>query len=185
LADSNAVPVIAGFAIGIGFVVLVSMAFPSLSLEPEISKEIATEIGVKDMTTNYITNPPLIKIYVLIKGQIAAANIPVDDFLRDGGNNYTIPMAHTSAVDRTFYHVNPETRSLLECDIPYCHFREDGMEALTGRYAWIVDIVTQCEEYPHYGADIKYAIDTKTGQILWRNFASPEQQEQQEPFVCT
>lgn len=173
-----------GLIVGMGFVALVSMAF-SVS-EPEISKEKAVEIAVNDMTTNYIKNPPAIKIYAVedVEEPLGAVYPTIETFLEEG-ENYIIPMAHTSAVDRAYYFVNPETRSLEECQIPYCTFREEGMNALTGRYAWIVDLVTQCKEYPHHGADIKYAVDAKTGQILWRHFASPEQQEQQEPFVCS
>lgn len=182
---ASTAPVIAGLAVGIGFIVLVSMTFASIQA-PEISKEKAVEIGVHDLTTNYIANPPLIKIYAVENvPEPQGAVYPTVEKLLEDSDRYVIAMAHTSAINGTYYFVNPETRSLQECRIPYCTFREEGMNALKGRFAWIVELVTQCDEYPHQGADIKYAIDTKTGQILWRHFASPEQREQQEPFVCS
>jgi hypothetical protein len=180
---SNTAPVLAGLAIGIGFITLFSALFPSsFNLQAGISQEKAVEIAVHDLTTKYIINPPAIKIYAIVdKQRQEAANPTVETFLK---GNYTLVMAHT-AVNGTFYFVDARTRALEECHVPYCTFREEGMEALEGRFAWIVELVTQCENYPHNGADIIYAIDTKTGQILWRHFSSPEQQEQQEPFVCS
>ena len=180
----NTAPVLAGLAIGIGFIILFSALFPSSSNFPlRISQEKAVEIAVHDLTTKYIINPPVIKIYAVVADmQSQGAVYPaVGTFLQ---GNYTLPMAH-KAVNGTLYFVDARTRTLEECHIPYCTFREEGMEALKGRFAWIVELVTQCENYPHHGADIIYAIDTKTGQILWRHFSSPEQQEQQEPFVCS
>ena len=31
--------------------------------------------------------------------------------------------------------------------------------AVKGRFAWIVDLATQCQNFPNYGADVIYAID--------------------------
>lgn len=172
----NATPVVAGLAIGIGFIVLISIVFPSsLNFELRISKEKAVDIAVRDLETKYIRNPPVIKIYAIVDSQTAAYPT-VDTFLKE---NYTLVMAHTAA-NGTFYFVNSTTLSLEECHIPYCPFREQGMEALKGRFAWIVDLATQCDNYPNYGADIIYAIDAKTGQIIWRG-GDPQPER---PFTC-
>jgi hypothetical protein len=166
-------PVLAGLAVGIGLVVLFAALFPqSPSLELRISREKVVEIAVHDLTARYIKNPPVIKIYAVVDDQTAAYPT-VENFLKE---NYTLVMAHTAA-NGTFYFVDAKTLSLEECKIPYCSFREQGMEALKGRFAWIVDLVTQCGNYPYYKTAIMYAIDTKTGQILWRHFSTPEQQK--------
>ncbi|MGH9993117.1 MAG: hypothetical protein ACREBU_04980 [Nitrososphaera sp.] len=173
--------VIAGLAAGIGLIITFSTLFStSPSLEPKISKEQAVEIAVNDLTTRYIKNPPLIKIYAIVNVQSQEAAYPtVETFLKE---NYTLVMAHT-AVNGNFYFAYANTVTLEECHIPYCPLPEQGMEALKGRLAWIVDLATQCENYPNYEADIIYAIDTKTGQIVWHQNSS--QYEPQQPFVCS
>ncbi|MGI0038185.1 MAG: hypothetical protein ACREAO_00070 [Nitrososphaera sp.] len=178
---ASTAPVIAGLAVGVGFIVLFSALFPSASnLELRISQEKAVEIAVRDLTTRYIENSPAIKIYAIVDKQRQEAAYPtVETFLK---GNYTLVMAHTAA-SGTFYFVDANTGSFEECHIPYCPFREQGMDALKGRFAWIVDLVTQCDNYPNYKAGIIYAIDAKTGQILWRHNSSPD--EPKRPFVCS
>ncbi|MGI0012910.1 MAG: cupredoxin domain-containing protein [Nitrososphaera sp.] len=150
------------------------------SLDPRISKEEAVEIAVQDLTTRYIKNPPLIKIYAIVDEQSQGAAYPtIETFLKE---NYTLVMAHTAA-NGTFYFVDANAGTLEECHIPYCPLPEQGMEALKGRFAWMVDLVTQCDNYPNYGADIIYGIDAKTGQIVWHHNSS--QYEPQQPFVCS
>jgi hypothetical protein len=174
------VPVMVGLAVGIGLIITFSTLFsPSPNYEPKISKEQALEIAVHDLTTRYIENPPVIKIYAIVDRQAQEAAYPsIETFLKE---NYTLVMAHTAA-NGTFYFIDSSTLSLEECHIPYCPFGEQGMDALKGRLAWVVDLTTQCDEYPNYGANIMYAIDAKTGQILWRHNSSPEEPSQ--PFVC-
>lgn len=183
MGNSAIAPVIAGLAIGIAFIVLFAVSFPSSSsnnFELRISKEKAVEIAVHDLTTRYIENPPVIKIYALIDKQSQVAAYPtIETFLKE---NYTLVMVHT-AINGTFYFVDANTLSLEECHVPYCPLGEPGMGALKGRFAWIVELATQCDEYPNYGADITYAIDVKTGQILWRHNSSPDEPER--ALVCS
>ena len=177
-------PVLAGLAIGAGFIVLFSMLFPfSQIFELRITRDEAVEIAVHDLTSKYVKNPPVIKIYAIVDKQAQEAAYPtVETFLSN--ENYTLVMAHT-AVNRTYYFVDANTGSMEECQLPYCTSREQGMNALKGRFAWMVDLVTQCDNYPHHKTAMIYAIDGKTGQILWRHYGTPEQQEQREPFVCS
>jgi hypothetical protein len=161
---------------------LFSAIFPSSSnFQLRISQEKAVEIAVRDLTTKYIINPPVIKIYAIedVEKPQAAVYPTVETFLKGG---YIIPMAPTSAVNGTYYSVDPRTRLLEECHIPFCGLPEEGVQALKGRIAWKVELITQCQEYPHHGANVIYAIDTKIGQIIWSHSSYPEQQE---PFVCS
>lgn len=123
---SNTAPVLAGLAIGIGFIMLFSALFPSSSsnFQLRISQEKAVEIAVHDLTTKYIINPPVIKIYAVADMQSQGAIYPAVGTFLEG--NYTLPMAH-KAVNETFYFVDARTRTLEECQIPYCTFREEGM----------------------------------------------------------
>lgn len=181
MSGSAIAPVVAGLAIGIAFIVLFAMSFPpssssSNNFEPRISKEKAVEIAVHDLTTRYIENPPVIKIYAIIDKQSQEAAYPtVETFLKEENN--TLVMAHAAANGSAFYFIDANTLSLEECHVPYCPLGEPGMSALKGRFAWIVELATQCDEYPNYGADITYAIDAKTGQILWRHNSSADEPE--------
>lgn len=171
----------AGLAAGIGLIIAFSALFsPSVSPEPKVSKEQAVEIAVQDLTTRYIKNPPLIKIYAIVNEQSQGAAYPtVETFLKE---NYTLVMAHAAA-NGTFYFVDANTGTLEECHNPYCPLPGQGMEAIKGRLAWIVDLATQCDDYPNNGVDIIYAIDTKTGHIIWDHLSSPFEPEQ--PFACS
>ena len=80
-------PVLAGLAIGVGFLVQFSILFPpSTSLEPKISKEKAIETAVHDLMTNYIRNPAGIKIHAVI-GDQNGAYLSVDSFLKEQNLN--------------------------------------------------------------------------------------------------
>jgi hypothetical protein len=180
--SSNTAPVLAGLAVGVGFIVLLSVVFSSPYFsEPKITREKAVEIAVHDLTTKYVKNPPVIKIYAIVDRLSQTAAYPtIDAFLKE--ENYTLVMAYANT-NGTFYFVDPTTLTFEECRIPYCPLTEQGMKALEGRFAWIVDLATRCEDYPNYGADIIYAIDAKTGQIIWHHNSS--QHEPQQPFVCS
>jgi hypothetical protein len=127
ISDNEAVPVLVGLAIGIGFIILFSTVFSvPTSFGREISKEKAVGIAVDDLTTKYIKNPPVIKIYAIVGNQTAAYPT-VDTFLKE--ENYTLTMAYTAA-SGTFYFVDAGTLSLEECHVPYCPIPEQGMKAL-------------------------------------------------------
>lgn|GEM_PF-5116732 len=178
---SVSVAAFAGLAAGIGLIIALSTLFsPSVNLEIRISKEQAVEIAVEDLTTRYIKNPPLIKIYAIINEQSQEAAYPtIETFLRE---NYTLVMAHTSA-NGIFYFVDANAGTLEKCSPPYCPLPVQGMKAIKGRFVWLVDLATQCDNYPNNGVDIIYAIDTKTGQIIWRHNSSLSEPGQ--PFVCS
>ena len=79
---ASTAPVIAGLAVGVGFIVLFSALFPSaLNLELRISQEKAVEIAVRDLTTRYIENPPAIKIYAIVEKQRQEAAYPTIETL--------------------------------------------------------------------------------------------------------
>ena len=170
-------PVLAGLAIGVGFIVLFSILFPpSHSLEPKISKEKAVETAVHDLTTNYIRNPVGIKIYAVI-GDQNGAYLPVDSFLKE--RNLNLVRVH-SEPNGTFFFIDPKTDSLEECTIPYCPLPEEGMKTVEGRFAWIVDLVSRCENFPNNTIGVIYAIDAATGEIIFHyGSLQPEQ-----VYVC-
>lgn len=172
---------ISGLAAGIGLIITFSVLFsPSHIPASKISKEQAVEIAVRDLTMNYIKNPPLIKIYAIGNEQAqGAVYLPVETFLV---GNYTLVMAHTTA-SGVFYFVDANTGTLEKCNTLYCPLPEQGMEAIKDRLAWIVDLATRCDNYPNNGADVIYAIDSTAGRIIWHHNSSPYEPGQ--PFICS
>ena len=135
------------------------------------------EIAVQDLTTNYIVNPVGIKIYTIIEHGIAE-NIWVEDFPKEGNWPLVLVYSHP---DGTFYVVNARTHAVEECHIPYCPLPEDGMKTIEGRLAWIVDLIAQCENYPHNTTTVKSAIDAETGEILF-HYGDPKPDQ---AYVCS
>lgn len=178
MSDNVVAPVVAGLAMGVGFIVLFSFTFNSVSLPAvKISEEQAVKIGVQDLTAKYIRNPEAIKIYALVDDH-DGAYVPIDSLGKEGNLTHTLVY---SEPDGTFHLVNVETHSTVECQVPYCPLPEQGMKSMGGRLAWIVDLISRCENFPSNTTVVIYAIDAETGEIIW-HYGGPQLEQ---AYVCS
>ncbi len=178
MSRNTVAPVVIGLAIGVGFIVLFSLAFNSAHLPAlKISEKQAVGIGVQDLTTKYIRNPEAVKIFALV-GEHNGAYIPVDSLGKGGNLTHTIVHSEPNGA---FHLINAETHYVMECHIPSCPLREEGMKSIEGRLAWIVDLISSCADNSDDMIGEIYAIDAESGAIIYRT-GSPLLDQ---PYVCS
>lgn len=137
---------------------------------PKMTQQQAIVVAARDLTTKYIKNPVDIKIYTIV-GHGDALYVPIENLTSNGNSTLQLTYVHP---DGTFYVINATTHSIEKCQAPYCPLPDKAKDATKGRLAWMVDLVSQCRDFPHNTTAVIYAIDAKTGEIIWRGGGSPQ-----------
>lgn len=157
MSDSITAPVIAGLAVGIGFITLFSLLLgPTHStLTPEISPESALEIAEKDLRER---STDIVRI------------TPYVDFVNpDGVHNRQFPLIYLHP-NGTQYYINSTTSEIESSCNPSTSaclvYGQDIRDAISGRLTYLVDLVW-FHEKGHSSSAI-YHVDAKTEEIVYR-----------------